>query len=128
MTFYSPASYDRSVKIVTFSLWIVLPVIDGIILFAIFSSMRMPPGIMLTTGILLLSVTVVILGVTYLFSPKSYVLASNGLIIQRPIRQIFIRYEDITDVIKKLIGRGRWRGSVEAGDYMVILVCFISLE
>jgi hypothetical protein len=97
MKVYSTASYDQLVKTVTFSLWIFLPVIDGIILFTIFST-PVSPEIRLTTGILLISITIIILGVTYLFSPKSYVLASNGVIIQRAIRSIVIHYDAITDV------------------------------
>ena len=100
MTSYSPAPYDRLVKTVTVSLWIGLPVIDGIILFTMFSSTQVSPEIRLMTGILLISVTVMILGVTYLFSATNYILASNGLTIQRPIRQSIIRYEEIRDVRK----------------------------
>lgn len=70
MKVYSTASYDQLVKTVTFSLWIFLPVIDGIILFTIFST-PVSPEIRLTTGILLISITIIILGVTYLFSPKA---------------------------------------------------------
>lgn len=95
---FVPAPYDRIVKTVTVFLLIFLPIVDGIILFFIFSSMNISSGMAFTIGVLVIGLTMTILLVTYLFSPKSYALTSNSLVIQRRIKTVSIPFAKILDV------------------------------
>jgi hypothetical protein len=97
-SYYPAAPYDRLVTAITLYLWIGLIALTAFFYYLfLFSSLDS-----LILGITIVSIitalTAGILAIPFLFSPRGYRLTSTELIIQRPVRNIAIPYNQIIEI------------------------------
>lgn len=97
-SYYRTALYDYIIITVTLSLWIGLIALTGffnyLFVFSPFDSIIL--GFTIASSVTVL--TIIVLVIPFLFSPRGYMLTSTEVIIRRPIRSISIAYNQIIDV------------------------------
>ncbi len=100
--FYSVASYDGVVKKVTIAIWILL-VAESLFFIYLFSVVIPLSSLGIVFIVFISCVSLIVLLVPYLFTPKGFRFASEGLRIERLLNTITVPYNQISD-----IQRGKW--------------------
>jgi len=94
----SIASYDRLVKAITLSIWILIISIDVWIAYLLKTSEISIPPSSLALLYFVYAITLLPPLVTFLFSPREFSLTTDGLQVKRPIRSFVIPYREIVEV------------------------------
>jgi len=90
--YYSKAKFDSFVKTLT------ITYIGLVSLLIVISYMFFLEGELPLIGFeILLTISIILLILPYMFSPKAYVLTHKGLVIERILNSIFIPYSEIED-------------------------------
>jgi hypothetical protein len=106
-SYYRTSPYDYIIITVTLSLWIGLITLTGFFYYLfVFSPLdSIILGFTIASSVTVLTIS--ILAIQFLFSPRGYKLTSTEVTIQRPIRSISIPYNQIIGVNQL---NWTWRG------------------
>ena len=100
--FYSVASYDGVVKKATVAIWILL-IVEPLFFIYLFSVETPLSSLSIVLIVFMPCVSLIVLLVPYLFTPKGFRFTPEGLKIERLRNTITIPYNQISDV-----QRGKW--------------------
>lgn len=94
--FKSP--YDRFAKTVTLAVVIVLSFLNiyGFYLLLVIDESNVTN--LTSPSMMLVCMPLIVLIVPYLFSPRGYALTTTGVLIKRPLKNVFIPYDSIVSV------------------------------
>jgi hypothetical protein len=109
---YHPAPYDRLAAAVTLCVFVGMIALTVFFYYLFLFSLPASSPLSIVVVGFITALTLVMLIVPFLFSPRGYKLTSTELIIQRPIRNIIIPYNQITDVNQR---NWSWKGVRIAG-------------
>jgi len=100
--FYSAARYDGVVKNVTIAIWILL-IAESLFFVYLFAIENPIPFLSILLIVFMPTISIIVLTIPYLFTPKGFRLAFQGLEIERLRNTILILYNQISTV-----QRGKW--------------------
>ncbi|RLF18596.1 MAG: hypothetical protein DRZ82_07960 [Thermoprotei archaeon] len=105
----SRVEYDGLVKTITITIWVGILALDTFIIYiTVMEFIQEAPPLISLVIFLLISLTIGILVITYLLSPREYQLTRDAIIVKKTIGTIRIPYKAIKsiEIIRKLPGKG----------------------
>ena len=103
-----PASWDKSVRTITVSVWILLVAVHLLVAYAAFSEPSLQDWERLVLVSIPLIISVGVLGGAYLFAPRGFSLTGEGVRVERLVGSFTIPYLEIAEA--KLLEELTWKG------------------